>query len=117
MKVSHFYASPEPKEFEREQVNLLDLVTSYFTKEMVLWIIARHASGHPPYYLYVPSPSLYDAHQWRIPTTLLVIEPIPEKPNDISPIAVAKFVTGTETVLIYARRCVSCESLVTYDSP
>lgn len=104
MKFIHFYASEEPKEFDAEQPNPLELATSQLTKQMVLRIISHHARGRTPYHLEVPPSMLFEAHEWRIPTTLLLIDPIYESPNDISPIARATLGIQSGAVFIHARR-------------
>lgn len=100
----HYYASPEMKRFDREQPNELELATSQITREMIVSLIGNHARGRTPYWLSVPKSLLYEAHEWRIPTTLLVIDPVNESDEDVSPVAMATLDLHGQTVFIHARR-------------
>jgi len=105
MNCIHFYANKRLMEFNSEQPDPLSLATHMLTKEMVLGIIARHAAGRTPYELSVVSSMLYEVHEWKIPTTLLIIDPTDE-PEIPDPIAVAAIRFLNTCVFIHARRCI-----------
>lgn len=109
MKFYHYYASPSFPDFETEQPNPLELATSQIMDTMVRALIERHALGRTPYHLGVPRSVLFEAHEWRIPTTLLLIDPIEEKENDISPIAMATLSFHSGVVFIWGRRLLKYE--------
>ncbi len=129
MKTLHFYACANREHFvpyESEQPK--DLATCQLTEMQVLELIGRYAYGIPPYRLFVPKEILYEAHTWKIPSTLLTVIPLFDetmdncapgfgKPTDpASPWAdaVLCFDGGGIQLRIHARRCVdagtiSCE--------
>lgn len=103
MKFLHAYANHQLLEFGTEQPNPAELATCQLTEAMVLRLISRHARGRTPYHLEVPRSMLYEAHTWRIPTTLLQIDPTYEWEADASPLGVATLGFHSGAVFIHAR--------------